>query len=262
MPEGDTLYKAASRLRPALLGEELTAFGAHRRVGMRPREGETIDAVAAVGKWLTIEFSGGLTLTTHLKMTGSWHVAKSGARWPKPRHLLRARVGVDGWDGLCFNAPVVRTFATSAPLAEKPFGHLGPDLCDAEPDFDACLASWVRVATDSTTVGEILLDQRVACGVGNVYRAEVLWACGVHPYTPALQVDPECRFELLQTSHRLLRANLDTSARVTYRGGLAVYNRQRKGCAGCGGRLNIAQLGEQARTVWWCPRCQPAAGAA
>lgn len=256
MPEGDTLRRVADRLAPALVEHELTRFEARRLVGLRPRLGERILGVEAVGKWLVIEFSGGLSLTTHLKMTGSWHLVGGGSRWPKPAHLARAVVGVEGWTALCVQAPIVRTFPTSAPRHEKPFGHLGPDLCRDSPDLEAAADAWGRFAVDGISVAEILLDQRVACGVGNVYRAEVLWASGLHPWTPADGFTRAHRIEVLGIAHRLLRANLGSGPRVTHRGGLGVYGRERQGCARCGGRVEVTATGEHARRVWWCPRCQ------
>ena len=74
MPEGDTLSKAAARLKPALQGHALTRFEAPRLRGEAPRLGQTIELVEARGKHLLVHFAGGLVLRTHLRMTGSWHV--------------------------------------------------------------------------------------------------------------------------------------------------------------------------------------------
>src|SRR4029077_9526945 len=87
VPEGDTIHRTANRLRPALVGQQLVRFEAGRARGRRPPPGTTIDAVEAVGKHLLIRFAGGITLRTHMRMTGSWHLYRTGERWRQPRHL-------------------------------------------------------------------------------------------------------------------------------------------------------------------------------
>ncbi|HJR26288.1 MAG TPA: DNA-formamidopyrimidine glycosylase family protein, partial [Acidimicrobiales bacterium] len=139
MPEGDTLQKTAARLRPALAGCALTRFEAPRLRGDAPALGTRIEGVEARGKHLLVHFADGLTLRTHLRMTGSWHVYRANERWKKPAYLARAVVGADsGWVAVCFQAPVVesyhRTGAEPAALAE-----LGPDLCLPASLADAVL---------------------------------------------------------------------------------------------------------------------------
>jgi hypothetical protein len=107
------------------------------------------------------------------------------------------------------------------------------------------------------TMDEVLLDQRIACGVGNVYKSEVLWAVGVHPFTQLGAVPIEVRAQLIETASRLLRANLRTSRRITTaRAGLAVYGRFGKPCPRCSTPIEVRRHGEQARVTYWCPGCQ------
>ena len=264
MPEGDTIHRSAARLRPALAGAQLQRFEAQRLVGARPRIGETIDMVEAHGKHLLMGFSGGLTLETHMRMTGSWHLYRSGERWRKPAHLVRVRIDVPDWVALCFTAPIVRTFPTAAlGTTRSPLVHLGPDLCLPNPDFDACLErieqlegeGLVRGATD---LAEVLLDQRVGNVIGNVYKSEVCWAERVNPFTPLRQVDRTCRRALLGTANRLLMANLGAGQRTTVSGGLAVYGRRGQPCRRCSTPIERRTQGELARVTFWCPTCQPA----
>lgn len=91
---------AAERLRPALAGAELLRFDAPRLAGDRPRPGAVIEEVEAVGKHLLVHFAGGLSLDTHMRMTGSWHLYRTGERWQRPRHLLRCRLVVPGWEAV------------------------------------------------------------------------------------------------------------------------------------------------------------------
>jgi endonuclease-8 len=101
-----------------------------------------------------------------------------------------------------------------------------------------------------------LLDQRPACGIGNVYRSEVLWADRVAPRTALADVDGAVRRRLYETAHKLLRANIGRYPRRTVAGGLAVYERGGRACFRCRATIVSERLGERARPVWWCPTCQ------
>lgn len=260
MPEGDTLFKAAARLRPALAGHSLTRFEAPRLVGDRPPLGTRIDDVEARGKHLLVHFDGGLTLRTHLRMTGSWHLYRVGERWQKGAHLARAVVGADsGWEAVCFQAPVVETYhrALGEPDA---FAALGPDLCRPESLADAVLDQVLEraaaLAGPGTTLGEALLDQRIAAGIGNVYKSEACWAVRLDPGRPLADVAPEDRRRVWATAARQLQANLGHAERRTHPAGLAVYGRRGQPCRRCGTAIRMARQGEQARSTYWCPSCQ------
>ena len=264
MPEGDTIHRAANRLRPALAGAILRRFEAPRLLGDRPVIGVGIRDVEAVGKHLLVHFGDGLTLRTHLGMPGSWHLYREGERWRKPRHLLRALVGVDGWDAVCFSAPQVQTYRPDKPggalgTALDPVGHLGPDLCTPDVDLDEALRRFDAVPEPGTSIAEVLLDQRVAAGIGNVYKSEVLHRCRVDPFVAVQEVPEAVRRRLLEAANRLLLHNLTTTRRTTVAGpagSVAVYGRARRPCPRCGTPVKMARHGEQNRSTYWCPRCQ------
>ena len=247
MPEGDTIHRTANRLRPALVGQPLVRFDAPRAPGKRPRPGTTIDAVEAVGKHLLIRFAGGTTLRTHMRMSGSWHLYRTGERWKRPAHLARAVVEVEGWTAVCFAAPVVEL--ESSPAADARVAHLGPDLTSAEVTDEDIDAAVDRMTNDEIAVA--LLDQRVASGIGNIWKNETLFLCGVNPFTPAGQLDRSTKRALLATASKLLRASVRGVASPGN-----VYGRARRPCHRCGTPIRAQQQGEQARTTYWCPTCQ------
>jgi endonuclease-8 len=253
MPEGDTIHRTANRLRPALVGQPLIRFEAPRAVGKRPRPGTTIDAVEAVGKHLLIRFAGGTTLRTHMRMTGSWHLYRSGERWKKPAHLARAVVEVEGWTAVCFAAPVVEL--ESDPASAANLAHLGPDLTSphvTDADIDAAVD---RMTNDEIAV--VLLDQRVASGIGNVYKSEVLFLRRVDPFRSVETIDRATKRALIDTASKLLRANVASPGpRRTTNEGVAVYGRSGRPCHRCGTPIRAQRQGEQARTTYWCPICQ------
>jgi endonuclease-8 len=264
VPEGDTLHRTANRLRPALAGATLERFEAPRLLGDRPTPGVTIGDVEAAGKHLLVHFDDGLTLRTHLGMPGSWHLYRVGERWRKPSHLLRALVGVEGWDAVCFSAPQVQTYRPDRPggalgTAVDPVGHLGPDLCTTEVDLDAALARY-RIADQTTTAAEALLDQTLASGIGNVYKSELLHRCRVDPFVALGEVSEPVRRQLLAAANRLLLHNLTTTRRTTVagpEGSVAVYGKARRPCPRCGTPIRVVHHGIQNRSTYWCPRCQP-----
>lgn len=260
MPEGDTLFRTAARLRPALAGRRLVRFEAPRLPRrLWPAPGTLVERVEAEGKHLLVTFDGGWVLHTHLRMTGSWHLYPTGERWRKPAHLMRALIETDGWVAVCFAAPVVRLVPPAGPGSGSPTAHLGPDLCRAEVDPLDAVPRIDVVCEPTASVAEVLLDQRVAAGIGNVYKSEVCWACRVDPFTPIDGVDEATRRDLYQTAARLLRANLGTGARTTVAGGagaLAVYGRRGSPCRRCGTTIRMRRHGTQPRSTYWCPTCQ------
>ena len=251
MPEGDTLFNTALTLRPALLGESLTAVNIRARGMYRLRVGDTVRSVEAVGKFLEIVVERGLALRTHLHMTGVWHLYEQGERWRRPRHLARAVLETESHVAVCFAAPTVEV----GPAADDRLAHLGPDLCHADVDLDAVLER-VAGSDSSTEIAEVLLDQRLAAGIGNVYKNEVLWACEVSPFRPLADVDEPMRRRLFETAAEQLQANLGRWKRQTHPKGLAVYNRAGQGCYRCLGRIRTIEHGDIGRRTWWCANCQ------
>jgi endonuclease-8 len=261
VPEGDTIHRLADRLAAALDAGPLARFEAPALPAPHPLPGEWIGAIRARGKHLLIGFSGGLTLRSHLAMDGSWRLERqadrpalvAGAR--RPGAGPQVRVATAGASAVCADTREVELLDASGLRRHPVLAALGPDLCDAEPDLTLAVARLDRL-DPATPIGEVLLDQRPACGIGNVYRSEVLWASRVSPVAPLGAVTASTRADLYATAHRLLRANLRPGPRRTIEGGLAVYERAGRRCPRCRNTIRAERIGERARTVWWCPGCQ------
>ncbi len=261
MPEGDTLHRAAERVGAALTGERLIAIeGSHRSVAREGRRlrSRRVTSVEAVGKHLLIHVEGGWTLRTHLGMTGRWVVMAPDAPWRispgKARLVLRTASAV----AVCFSAPTVEIGPTAH--VQRGIDRLGPDLIDD----DLPLADIVRRAraVHAPTVADMLLDQHVASGIGNVYKSEVLFLEGTSPQTPAGELDDALIGALYRRAHRLLRANTVGGPRSTTgsrnpRANLWVYGRAGKPCRRCGTPIASAPHGAFDRITYWCPSCQP-----
>jgi endonuclease-8 len=260
MPEGDTIHAAAERLRRVFGREPLAAFEAPRLSEPHPSPGEVL-TIEARGKHLLVGFSGGLTLHTHLGMDGWWRVER-GPGGPLPRTGppgmgRQARVATASTSAVVGDTRTIELLDPAGLRRHRVLRELGPDLCANEPDLDETLRR-LDALDPATPIGLVLLDQRPASGIGNVYRSEVLWAGSIGPRTPLGRLDTDTRRSIYGVAHRLLRANIAHRPRRTIPTGLAVYERTGRACPRCRTPIRHERLGEQARGVWWCPSCQPA----
>jgi endonuclease-8 len=274
MPEGDTIFRAARSLHRVLAGHAVTRFEtayAHLdRVNVdTPIAGRTIDQVAAAGKHILMHFSGDLILRTHMRMSGSWHLYRHGEKWWRGPQAMRVRLDTADWVAVAFNVPVAE-FVTPRELATRdPVAALGPDLLGAAFDRDEAVRR--IVASGHRPIAMTLLDQRIVAGIGNVYKSEVLFLSGVHPETPSSAVAREDLERMMDLARGLLKDNVvdGTSGQIqTYRNlrqwnraaehdeSVWVYGRRGKPCRKCGTPIEMKKMGLDARSTYWCPRCQ------
>ena len=266
MPEGDTIYRAARSLGQWLEGREIT--GARTNVANLPAHklvGQRVLQVEPRAKHLLVRFDSGMVLHTHLRMTGAWHVFRAGEKWRKPAHQARMVLEAGDRVAVCFNAPVVELLAKNGEHRHPALTRLGPDVLVDPLDLDD-VRRRLAARPPTTVIGEILLDQQVVSGIGNIYRCEALFARKVDPALPWPEL-PEDEFdELVLTASKLMRANLEPAQgfdRGFGAGGPGrpwVYGRTGRPCYRCRTPIKTAKLGEQARDVYWCPKCQASPG--
>ena len=254
MPEGDVVWYTARRLHEALAGRALTRSDFRvPRLATADLTGDVVTETASRGKHLLTRTSSGLTVHTHLRMDGSWRV-RPAAEQLKDSYRIRLILANDDWQAVGYQLGVVELLRTSD--EEKITGHLGPDLLG--PDWDCAEAVRRLSAEPARPIGEALLDQRNLAGIGNLYKAEVLFLRGVNPWQPTGSVtDLGAMAEL---ARRLLDANKDRIGQVTtgsWRRGeeTGVYGRRGRSCRRCG--TPIRSEGQQDRVTFWCPSCQP-----
>lgn len=265
MPEGDAVYRFAARLRLALEGKPVLAARSHGP-GPVPRVERLIGAscagVETHGKNLFIHFDNGLSLRGHLRMYGTWHVYAPGARFQRPERELRLVLEVPGAVVVNIGAPVIELIETRALALHRPVASLGPDLLDDDFDAGEALRRLREPSRAELTVGDALMDQSALAGVGNIWKHETLFRCGMFPWRRLRDLSDEELLELIGCAQCLLRASvgkpLPGSGDPPRRPSMWVYGRRGQACRRCGTRLRWAPQGRDIRDTIWCPRCQPA----
>ncbi len=258
MPEGEAIHRTAAALRTALVGRAVLSFEAPHLDGPLPAAGRVIELVESHGWQLDMVWDDGLVLHTNLFLGGVWHLYRTGERWRKPSTHLRVGITVDGFSAVCFGARTVETYREYDTHRHPGFGRPGPDLCVPEPDLEAAIEALCEYGDLDAPIAEALLDQHVACGIGNVFRSESLWACGQHPFAPVSMLGRADMERIVNTATRVLHAHLYrvTDQTEDQRTSLAVYGRNGQRCPRCGDTIEVRRLGEQARLLYWCPGCQ------
>jgi endonuclease-8 len=272
VPEGDTVHKLAeylSRYLPGRVAARVVLLG-------RPSNlltGALITAVTALGKHLLIDFGNGQTLRSHLGMHGSWHRYPEGSSASGGRGREQRRpsieLTVEGEVFVCFNAMEVEILPSDGVRHRALRQHLGPDLLAEETapaQADTALelmAQRARALCPPTRLlVDILLDQRLAAGIGNVYKSEVLFLERIAPSRRLDDTTAAGLAGLFARAGSLLAANVHGGARTTRphadgAGRLWVYGRRNLPCHVCRTPVRGARLGNPPRATFWCPSCQP-----
>ena len=263
MPEGDTVWLAARRMHDALAGQALTRTDFRvPQLATVDLTGQCVTEVRSRGKHLLTRIGADLTLHTHFKMDGSWHLYRHGQHWQGgPGHQVRVVLENAEWQAVGYRLPVVQLLSRAD--EDSAVGPLGPDLLGPDWDLDEAVR---RLRTQpGRAIGEALLDQRNLAGIGNLYKVEVCFLRGVDPWTPVGAVGDLPR--LVSRAGLLLERNRDEPWQVTTGDGRRgrqhwVYGRAGRPCRRCGTTILADGQGDPAyeRVTFWCPRCQQRPG--
>lgn len=282
MPEGDTIHKVAAVLARELVGKELTEVQIQGVYGSERLAGARITQIEPLGKHTLLHFDRDVILRVHLGMKGSWHQYPPGARWKRAKQ--RAGVVLKTADSECVCFDVLDLELIPAPQRKwhRTLNSLGPDLlAEVEPEWAEVIDRVYRLHKEADFLGEVLLDQRVAAGIGNVYKSELcfmgdldddpftLAPAGYNPWLPLGRLTPEQVMSLFRRARSLLFANLGGWFRTTTvdrrqsapppEGNLYVYGRDGEPCRRCGELIKVDYQGLQHRITYWCPGCQSSA---
>lgn len=265
MPEGHTIHRAARLQHRRFAGETLTVDSPQGRFasGAAHLDGRALDGIDAYGKHLFYRWEGGDTLHVHLGLFGRFRTWTSDPRPATDGTRLR-------WSGpsgtLHLSGPTACELIdpdTEADIRAR----LGPDPLAAGPDDGSRFAR--DLGRRRAPIAQVLLDQKLIAGIGNVYRAEILYLAGVDPLRPADRVGDdeaahlwELAVDLMTVGERIGRIVTvapeevgETQHRAVPKGErLYVYHRSGEPCRRCGTEIRRTDLA--GRAVWWCPQCQ------
>jgi endonuclease-8 len=276
MPEGHTLLRLAHALT-ATFGGEVVRVGSPQgrfEAGAARLDAQRLVDADAWGKQLFIDFGADRFVHVHLGLYGTFEVTPEVEEVPLPVGQVRLRI--------------VRPATSTRPAAyadlrgatrcelvtsaerDAVVARLGPDplRAYARPDL-----AWARISRSSAAIGTLLMDQSVLAGVGNVYRAEVLFRHRIHPLRPGrtmrvsqwraiwddlvvLMTEGVAtgRIDTVRAEHT--PDAMGRAPRVDDHGGeVYVYRRTGQPCHVCGTAIRTEVL--SARNSFWCPRCQP-----
>lgn len=262
MPEGDALYRFAERVGAALTGKVIRTARSHGP-GPVPQVdrvvGATCTAVRSTGKNLLISFDNGLVLRGHLRMYGTWHVYRPGESWRRPEREARLVLEAEDVVVVNFSAPVVELLEERALEHHRPIAGLGPDLLADNFDAGEALRRMRHPARAELTIGDAIMDQRVVAGVGNIWKHESLFHCGINPWRRVRELSDDELRGLLLRARALLRASVGKSndLGLSHRPEMWVYMRAGHPCRRCFTRLRAGPQGVDIRQTVWCPKCQP-----
>ncbi len=276
MPEGDTIYRTAVRLRTAMEGLRIvTAHSRDKTIDARKLAGTKVTDIETRGKHLLIHTSGEQTVHSHMGMTGSWHLYLPEQAWQKPAKWAAIVLEMERPDAavvddqagdapppsvvVCFS-PKTLELLTATRLRRHPYLHrLGPDILSTRfqaPD----IVPRFRIH-NQVPIGEAVMNQTILCGIGNIYKSEVLFLSRLDPFCLVSSLSDQQLTELVELARHLMRRNLSGHLRQTRFTGdgarMWIYGRSGKACLECGHRIRTRRQGTLGRTTFWCPNCQP-----
>ncbi len=267
MPEGHTIHRIALRHNDVFAGGPVKTSSPQGRfaAGASRIDGRVLDEVQARGKHLFYHWSGRLTLHVHLGLIGKFRTH----RQPSPAPTAGTRLALENDDAVAYLSGPMKCELIDRSSVARIVDRLGPDPLikgTRKSEFAE------RVGRRRIPVGAVLLEQDVIAGIGNVYRSEVLFLCGIHPQRPSTELSDADVSHIWTAARSELRKGMEDGRIITVRPrdvGAArrrdlpellrryVYKREHRPCLRCKTPIESAMIAN--RRMWWCPSCQPEA---
>ena len=266
MPEGDTVHRITRVLQKELQGRTLARLYVRDRGDIAELAGLKVEKITAQGKHMLVQIGVEWILRIHLGMHGTW--LRKHVREVMPADIT-AMLVTDETAYICVGAYRAELMRAGAVRVHPILARLGPDLLADPPDIAEAVRRARLGAHAHREVGELVLDQRIAAGIGNVYKSEVLFECRIHPRTRMRALTEEKVEAIFRRAAELMRLNLLTRRRTAVplkrratpsSQRLWVYGRAGKPCLDCGNRIEMFLQGDMARSTYFCPYCQAASG--
>ena len=263
MPEGHTVHRNANDFARLFVGETVLIDSPQGRFSQEAKliSGRTMTRARAIGKQLFLEFDNDLTLRIHLGIYGKWRMHSPEA-FPEVTGEVRARFR-SSKAIFEVRGPTVCEVIDNSEVA-KVESRLGPDPLNADPKGKQKQRFVEKVLASKVAIGQLLMNQEVIAGIGNVYRAELLFRARIEPHTPGNQLTRESVEALWDDSVKLMKVGVKTSFMITrdelFTKGPSkaernfVYKRNGEACRVCQAKINLELMAS--RKLYWCPRCQ------
>jgi endonuclease-8 len=256
MPEGDTIQSAARRITAALLGRDIesieTPHPRHAQDAWPDKlAGRKVRAVDTHGKHLLMRFEGGLTIHSHLRMTGAWGIYPRGRRWHRGAHRAWLVIRTADHDVVQFDGPVLELMTDGRSRFDQRLARLGPDVLAEQFDATRFLRR-LRADDQTRTLGDALLDQQNIAGIGNVWKSEGCWHAAIDPWRRLRDVSNEEALSIIDAT----RPRMRESVAGGFPKDLQVYKRHGTPCPRCQAKIQARGQGDDNRTTYWCPGCQ------
>ena len=265
MPEGHTVHRTANEFAKRFAGLPLEVSSPQGRfsAGAELISGQVLTASRAIGKQLFLEFANDLTLRIHLGIYGKWRFNSiKDELVHEPVGQVRARfINANHFADL--RGPTVCEVITRDEVAVVE-NRLGPDPLNPNPSGIESARFIERVRRSKTAIGQLLMNQEVISGIGNVYRAELLFRAGIDPYRPGSSIPVEQLESLWRDSVKLLEVGVKKGVMITRDEFLTknpvksernfVYKREGLDCRVCSTHVAIEIMAT--RKLYYCPSCQ------
>jgi DNA-formamidopyrimidine glycosylase len=263
LPEGHSVHRSANDFKRLYVGEPVLIDSPQGRFSSQAKliSGRTLVNARAIGKQLFLEFDNSLTLRIHLGIYGKWRTHPAGD-FPEVVGEVRARFS-SSKAILELRGPTVCEVLNESEVA-KVEKRLGPDPLNPDPRGKHKARFVEKVLGSKISIGQLLMNQHVVSGIGNVYRAELLFRAGISPHTAGNQLPRELAEALWDDSVKLMKVGVKTSFMIT-RDELFtkrpsksernwVYKREGQPCRACDSKISLEMM--VGRKLYWCPTCQ------
>jgi len=272
LPEVETIVRSLRRRLPGRTVSRATVLrpGVVRGPAggfIEEVEGRRVTAVGRRGKYLVFRLDDGRVWWSHLRMSGKWRLEAEGSE-PLPPYA-RAVFDLDDGGRLVFQD--VRTLGEMEIVPAEAWARRS-DALGPEPLGEAFSPGILRerLGRSRRSVKELLLDQSVVAGLGNIYTVEALWRSRISPRRRGVNVGPDRVRRLHRAIVEVLSAAVgdagtslggtylnwmdDEGERGRFRASLAAYGREGEACLRCA--TPIRRIVQGGRSTWYCPRCQ------
>jgi endonuclease-8 len=269
MPEGDRFHHVAAALRPALIGRPLLGFIANELDGPPPRLGRVVESIEVHGRRVLLRFDDGLIVDSLFRSAyltavgrrsaGLWYLYREGQAWPHHETDVAVALIVDGWTAACVHPASAESYRFADSRRHPALGGQGPDISRPGADLGRVVNALLMYPDPEASLAEVLADHRVFCGVGNVYRSEVLWTLRLNPDALVGAMPRRDLMTLVNSAANVLRNNLDQVERAGVAPQFAVYGRNGQACPRCHDTITVTRIravDHELSELYWCQGCQ------